>query len=209
EVANANTENTNKVENGEEITEVIHKEEEHEGVKVQSREEDDEEDEDDELEKPSEHVKEIAKEGLLNSEEAERLQQQRKDAIAELTEIEVEFALLRDQLHQEKLSRYNEELKMCVNDKHPELLRVYKEIAMIRDEKIKLAMTRRKYKRQCIDNQTHAMRVQIHQQFMKDRADLRSGLLLNTTKEWYRVNRERRSMDSLVPEFGFRVPEKL
>lgn len=131
---------------------------------------------------------------------------QRKEAISFLTEIEVEFAKLRDRLHADKMARHIAEIEMCAEGTHPELESVYNQIQALRDAKIRLAEQRCKYQRRCIDNQTRACRDQLHQQFLKDQADTRSNLLLKTTEEWYRVNRERRIMDAVVPEFGYRVP---
>lgn len=123
-----------------------------------------------------------------------------------LTDIEIEFAKLRDQMHLNKMARYVAEIEMCAEGTHPELEKACSDIQSVRNERINRAELRRKYQRICIDIQTRANREQLHQQFMKDRAETRAKLLLNTTEEWYRVNRERRLMDSLVPEFGFRPP---
>lgn len=134
----------------------------------------------------------------------------RKEAISFLTDIEIGFARLRDEMHTNQMARYMAEIEMCAEGTHPELEDVYNEIQRVRDERIRNAEQRRKYQRICIDIQTRAGREQHHQQFLKDQAEIRSRLLLNTTEEWYRVNRERRLMDAMVPEYGFRpsqVPE--
>lgn len=137
----------------------------------------------------------------------EAMQAQRKEAISCLTEIEVEFAKLRDRIHADKMARFIAEIEMCAEGTHPELESVYEQIQTLHDAKIRRAEQRRKYQRICIDNQTRASRDQLHQQFLKDQADTRAKLLLNTTEEWYRVNRERRVMDALVPEYGYRPSE--
>ncbi|KAG5362324.1 Transcriptional regulatory protein [Yarrowia sp. C11] len=131
----------------------------------------------------------------------------RPAAMTSLAEIEVDFAKLRDFMFKEKMAAFEVEMGLCVKGTHPELHAVYEHISKMREDKIKLAKTRRKYKLQCINNQTRASRVQIHQQFLKDQGDARSGLLLKTTEEWYRVNRERRAMDLMVPDYGYTIPE--
>lgn len=147
----------------------------------------------------SETVKKPTDEEILAAQQAER-----KEALSMLTEIEIEFAKLRDQLHSNKMTRYLAEIEMCAEGTHPELEKACNDIQSVRNERVKRAELRRKYQRINIDIQTRASREQLHQQFLKDRSDIRAKLLLNTTEEWYRVNRERRLMDSMVPEFGFR-----
>lgn len=138
-------------------------------------------------------------EELLAAQQAER-----KEALSMLSDIEVEFAKLRDQLHSNKLAQYVAEIEMCAEGTHPELEKACSDIQSVRNERVKRAELRRKYQRICIDIQTRANREHLHQQFMKDRAEIRAELLRTTTEEWYRVNRERRQMDSLVSEYGFR-----
>lgn len=135
----------------------------------------------------------------------EDIQAQRKEAISFLTEIEVEFAKLRDSIHADKMARFVAEIEMCAEGTHPDLASTYTQIENLRNEKIRRAKKRREYERICIDNQIRASRDQLHQQYLKDTADTRANLLLKTTEEWYRVNRERRVMDALVPEYGYRV----
>lgn len=151
--------------------------------------------------------KEERKSVSMGSEEV--MQAQRKEAISYLTEIEVEFAKLRDRIHADKMARFVAEIEMCAEGTHPELEYVYGQIQSLHEAKVRRAEQRRKYQRICIDMQTRAGRDQVHQQFLKDQADTRAALLLKTTEEWYRVNRERRVMDALVPEYGYRPAESL
>jgi hypothetical protein len=99
------------------------------------------------------------------------------------------------------------EIEMCADGTHPELESVYSRIEERREEKLRLAKKHLEYKQKCIAIQTRAGREQAHQQFMKEVADSRASLLLRTTEEWYRVNRERRAMDTLVQDYTFRPPE--
>lgn len=138
----------------------------------------------------------------------EEPEKHRKEAISLLTEIEIDFAKLRDKLYEDKMTRFVAEIEMCMDGTHPELANVSKQIENIRDEKISLAARQRDYQRKCIDNQTRASRDQLHQQYLKDVADARSRLLTKTTEQWYSINRERRAMDTRVPDFTYREPEK-
>ncbi|KAK9322710.1 Sds3-like-domain-containing protein [Lipomyces orientalis] len=134
--------------------------------------------------------------------------QKRKAAVSSLTEIEVEFAKLRDRLHDDKIVRLQAEIEMCLDGTHPELATVYDELAGARDKRISLADAHRKYRRRCIENQTRSYRTHIHQQFYKNGSNLRATMIQETTETWYKVNRERRAMDTMVPFFGYRIPEK-
>ncbi|KAK9245215.1 Sds3-like-domain-containing protein [Lipomyces tetrasporus] len=134
--------------------------------------------------------------------------QKRKAAVTSLTEIEVEFAKLRDRLHDDKIVRLQAEIEMCLDGTHPELATVYDELAEARDKRISLADAHRKYRRRCIENQTRSYRTHIHQQFYKNGSNLRATMIQETTETWYKVNRERRAMDTMVPFYGYRIPEK-
>lgn len=161
---------------------------------------------------------------LLNAERA----QKRQAAVASLTEIEVEFAKLRDRyvdlhaigalwailmhicyrLHEDRIVRLSAEIELCLQGRHPELSAVYEQIARARDERIRLAETHRRYRRRCIENQTRSYRSHWHQQFCKNVANLRAKMMSETTETWYRINRERRAMDAMVPFYGYRLSDK-
>ncbi|KAK9383729.1 Sds3-like-domain-containing protein [Kockiozyma suomiensis] len=134
--------------------------------------------------------------------------QKRQAAVASLTEIEVEFAKLRDRLHEDRIVRLSAEIELCLQGRHPELSAVYEQIARARDERIRLAETHRRYRRRCIENQTRSYRSHWHQQFCKNVANLRAKMMSETTETWYRINRERRAMDAMVPFYGYRLSDK-
>ncbi|KAK9368928.1 Sds3-like-domain-containing protein [Lipomyces kononenkoae] len=134
--------------------------------------------------------------------------QKRKAAVTSLTEIEVEFAKLRDRLHDDKIARLQAEVEMCLDGTHPELATIYDELAEARDKRIQLADAHRKYRRRCIENQTRSYRTHIHQQLYNNHASLRASMIQETTETWYKANRERRALDTVVPFYGYRVPEK-
>lgn len=164
-------------------------------------EEDEEEEEEEELTEEQKVEKQKELEVELEK------QKQRKEAIQFLTEIEVDFAKLRDRLYEDKMSRFKSELEMCLNGSHPELQNVYTKIDSHREEKVRLASLSQKYKFECIDRKTRAQRTAIHQQYFKRVSDFKSGYLKELTEKWYKVNKERRLMDSLVPEYSYKVPE--
>lgn len=137
------------------------------------------------------------------------IEQQRLNALKEITGIEYKFAELRQRLYENKLLKLQTELQMCLEGSHPELQTYYQKIASIRDYKLRRAYQRQKYELQCIDKGTRATRTFIHQGFYCQAADLRSQLLTETTQKWYDINKERRDMDVYVPEISYHVPIKI
>ncbi|QLG73214.1 hypothetical protein HG535_0E02980 [Zygotorulaspora mrakii] len=137
------------------------------------------------------------------------IEQQRLDALKEITEIEYKFVELRQKLYDNKLLRLQMELQMCREGSHPELQSYYQKIASIRDYKLRRAYQRQKYELKCIDKETRATRTFIHQDFIRQVNDTRSQLLNNTTQKWYDINKERRDMDICVPEVNYHVPIKI
>lgn len=137
------------------------------------------------------------------------IEQQRLNALKEITDIEYKFAELRQRLYENKLLKLQTELQMCLEGSHPELQTYYQKIASIRDYKLRRAYQRQKYELQCIDKGTRATRMFIHQEFYCQATDLRNQLLTETTQKWYDINKERRDMDVYVPEISYHVPIKI
>lgn len=163
-----------------------------------------EEDEDDEEEEDEDDDE--TKEKMLSPME---LEQKRQDAINDIVNIEYQFAELRQRLYENKLVKLEMELKMCLDGSHTELHQYYTKIAEIRDNKLKKAYQRQKYELNCIHKETFATRTMIHQNFYKKVNHLKRRLLSNTTREWYDINKERRDMDTTVPDIHYHVPIKL
>ncbi|KAH3687778.1 hypothetical protein WICPIJ_001241 [Wickerhamomyces pijperi] len=160
----------------------------------------DEEDEDDEDKTPIIDSKQQRQDELLK-------QVEKEEAIKMLTEIEVDFAKLRDRLYDDKMARFKTELEMCLNGSHPDLQAVYSRIDTYREDKIKLAKLNHKYKLEGIERKTLATRTAIHQQFLRSKNDFKMKYLKDKTEEWYKINKERRLLDDVVPDYGYRRPE--
>lgn len=54
-----------------------------------------------------------------------------------LTDIEVEFAKLRDQLDNNKMARYVAEIEMCAEGTHPDLEKACSDIQSVQHERVK------------------------------------------------------------------------
>ncbi|CUS20763.1 LAQU0S01e14114g1_1 [Lachancea quebecensis] len=133
----------------------------------------------------------------------------RLSALQEITDIEHQFAELRQRLFESKLAKLQTETQMCLEGSHPALQSYYQKIDSVRDYKLRRAYQRQKYELECIDKETKATRCFIHQDFYRKVADLKHELLVSTTQKWYDINKERREMDVVVSDVGYHVPVKI
>lgn len=140
----------------------------------------------------------------VDDEEQAAAQKQRQEAIGFLTDIEVQFAEFRNQVHEDQMARYELEIQMCVEGSHPELSTIQESIKSRLDDRVDRGRVLHEYQLECIHKQTKATRAHLHQQFVRERFDLRSELLSKTTRKWYQVNYERRAADRMVPDYGYR-----
>lgn len=127
--------------------------------------------------------------------EEEEKEKHRVNAMNGLKDIEVIFAKLKDKLYETQLLKLEFELKLCENNQHPELKEYMKLIDEDFQKKSARLINLQKYRLKCLDNQTRATRVSIHQQFMKLCQDLKSKEIVDITTNWYDINKERRTMD--------------
>ncbi|SCU80300.1 LAME_0B02454g1_1 [Lachancea meyersii CBS 8951] len=133
----------------------------------------------------------------------------RLSALKEITEIEHQFAELRQKLFESKLAKLQTEIQMCLEGSHPALQSYYQKIDSVRDFKLRRAYQRQRYELECIDKETQATRCSIHQDFQRKVSDVKHELLLNTTQRWYDINKERREMDVIVPDVNYHIPVKI
>lgn len=129
-----------------------------------------------------------------NDSENER-EENRIKAMNGLKNIEILFAKLKDKLYETQLKKLQFELKLCQDNKHPDLIDYIKMADEDFNKKSERLMNLQKYRLKCLDNQTRAYRVQIHQQFIKNTQNLGENDVIKITKDWYDINKERRMMD--------------
>lgn len=131
---------------------------------------------------------------------------QAKEAIDKLTEIEIDFAKLKDKLYEDKLKTFEQEIQMCINGIHPTLKSLYSKIEEYRTEKLQQINNRKNYQLLNIDRCTRAKRAAIHQQHILEKNEIKFGILNDLTLKWYDINRDRKVMNSLTPEYSYRIP---
>ena len=122
-------------------------------------------------------------------------EEQRNNAMNGLKNIEIKFAKLKDKLYETQLTKLEFELKLCENNQHPDLIDYMKMVDEDFKKKTERLMNLQKYKLKCLDNQTRANRISLHQQFLKLRQDLKTNEIVKITTDWYDINKERRMMD--------------
>lgn len=202
---NLDTETIEKIEIVPEIPGEINTEKAEDDAEAEGdHEESDVQDEEDQIigePKPTENTSDSKIEAPVSERSADR-----DKAVDFLTEIEVDFAKLRDRLYEDRMARFKTELEMCLNGSHPDLQSVYSRIDAYREDKIKLAKLNHRYRLEGIERKTMATRTSIHQQFIRSKTDFKMKYLKDKTEEWYRINKERRTLDDVVPEFGYRRP---
>ncbi|PSK38957.1 hypothetical protein C7M61_002263 [Candidozyma pseudohaemuli] len=179
------------------VEEDAEKQEDEDDQAAEEAAEDSEQAEADKIDEASAKEQQIAEENDVNMDE------HRKLAVDELISIETDFAHLRDKLYQDKLGLLEHELQLCLDGLHPELLQIYLKVNEFYQDSIRLANATLNYSLKCINNETIALRTAIHQDFMKNVMDMKNDMITEATLLWYKVNKERNSLDQLVPDFNF------
>lgn len=122
----------------------------------------------------------------------------REEAIGELSEIEIEFAKLKDSIYESQLSKLQFELQLCESGVHPEYNRITEILTRGYEKRLKYLINNQKYQLQSIDNMIRGTRYHVHQNFEKNRQDCKTSLIQETTSKWYAINRERRNLDNMA-----------
>ncbi|KAF8426272.1 Sds3-like-domain-containing protein [Tirmania nivea] len=141
-----------------------------------------------------------------DEEDAERLQK-RKAAADALTQIELEFARLRDKLYEERISDIDEEIRLVNEGTHPELVAMMEAVNKRRDDKIRLYNTQLRYALHSQHTTMIATRSQLHSQYAQHVREIRERYLDRVSEGLYQIQRERRAADMLVQDYTYRISE--
>ncbi|MCJ1474276.1 hypothetical protein MMC13_002934 [Lambiella insularis] len=139
----------------------------------------------------------------------------KKAAMDLLGTIEKQFATLRDKLYEDRINHLNDELAMLNQPKitHPDYLTMVDCIDKRRDEKILQANIRLRYKFETLQRKSIAERAIAHSQYMQTVREQRDTILEQANKEWYQIQRERRTCDeddsSYLYEFTTRRSQQI
>ena len=104
----------------------------------------------------------------------------------------------------------NEELALLEQpiSAHSELVRMREVIDQRRDQKIEYEHTLMKHKMTTLQRGSVANKAQIHSQYMQDVREIRDVALDRLNKEFYQLQRERRSCEGDVPEYMYNFTVK-
>ncbi|KAG1459395.1 hypothetical protein G6F56_006171 [Rhizopus delemar] len=126
------------------------------------------------------------------TENDEDYQQRHKKALDALTQIELEFARLRDKMYQEKLSELNNEAMMIENGTHPELLSLMIEIQEKKEKRVTSAEAWRKYQYAEFKKQYEGFEYQANIHFISQKNSLRRNLLSSINRKKWSMEGERK-----------------
>lgn len=134
----------------------------------------------------------------------------KKTAMDTLGAIETCFASLKEKLYDERIARCDAELAMLETTvpAHPDLLTALEVIDRHRDEKIRYEDTLIKFKLQALQRKSIAEKAQAHSQYMLDVQNTREAHLEKLNKEFYQIQRERRSTETMGPSYMYHFPTK-
>ena len=104
----------------------------------------------------------------------------------------------------------NEELALLEQpiSAHPELLVMREVIDQRRDQKIEYEHTMMKHKLTTLQRESVANKAQIHSQYMQSVREIRDVALDRLNREFYQLQRERRSCEGDVPEYMYNFTTK-
>ena len=113
-------------------------------------------------------------------------------------------------LFNERLAQYNEELALLEQPipAHRELLAMKEAIDQRRDQKIEYENTLLKYKLKTLERESIANKSQAHSQYVQTVREVRDSHLDRLNKEYYQIQRERRSCEGDVPDYMYKFTTK-
>ncbi|KAL9103279.1 MAG: hypothetical protein Q9163_001657 [Psora crenata] len=134
----------------------------------------------------------------------------KKSALDSLTALEKCFATLRDKLFDERLASANEELALLQQPgfAHPELLAMKEAVDHRRSMKIEYQQKRLKYKLQSLQRESVATKHQALSQYMQTVREIRDRSLTQLNKEFYQVQRERRTVEGDALDYMYTFTTK-
>lgn len=111
-------------------------------------------------------------------------------------------------LFDDRLSQFNEELALLNQPicQHPEYIAMMESIDQRRDEKIEYEQMLLKYKLEALVRRSVGERAIQHSQYMQCVRDVRDDVLEQIGKEWYQIQRGRRSYDEDNLKYIYKFP---
>ncbi|KAJ5313872.1 DNA-directed RNA polymerase III subunit 22.9 kDa [Penicillium atrosanguineum] len=149
----------------------------------------------------------------VDAETAARVEEEsakKTSAMESLTTLEKEFALLRDKIFDERISKLNRELEMLTgpNPTHPEYLRQIECVERHRDAKLKYEENLYRYRMKALLNKSLAERSQAHSTYFQRIRDVREGHSSSISKQFYAIQHDRFKTDESSPNHNIPFPTR-
>lgn len=119
----------------------------------------------------------------------------RQEALDALTGIEVDFAMLRDRLYEERMSEAAKEALLLYQGTHPELVRMGELIEMRRAHARRQTLAWQTLVASELERTRAAHQERIWASWRAELGDLRTGMLDATMRKRRQIDRERRTLD--------------
>lgn len=131
------------------------------------------------------------------------------DAMGSLGGIEGQFAAFRDKLYDERLAQLSNEYVSLTSphSSHPDYVAKLQCVDARRDRKIHLEQVLYQYKLKALQTKFMAMRSQIHSQYYQTARDVREQKLEEVGERLYKMQRDRRQWEGIVPDCAFMFPK--
>lgn len=113
-------------------------------------------------------------------------------------------------LYENRLSQLAHELELLAKPTctHPEFLAQIQAVNARRNEKTQLEKVELGYRLKALRTKSRAERCQYFSQYFQTVREARDRRLEELGQQWYRINRERRQLQSSEPEFTCKFPTK-
>ena len=113
-------------------------------------------------------------------------------------------------IYEERIAQCNQELAVLEQPVpiHPELLAMKQVIDQRRDQKIEYENNLMKFKLMTLQRESIANKAQAHSQYMQTVREVRDSYLESLNKQYYQVQRERRSCEGDVPDYMYTFTTK-
>ncbi|KKK16229.1 hypothetical protein ARAM_001803 [Aspergillus rambellii] len=134
----------------------------------------------------------------------------RTSAMDSLSVLEREFAILRDKIYDERISKLNRELDMLTgsNPTHPELLRQLECVKRYTDAKVDYEHTLFRYRLKSLVNKSLAERAQTHSSYIQRIRDIRERHSSAISKQFYSIQHDRFKTDDVSPQHYIPFPTR-
>ncbi|RUS21910.1 Sds3-like-domain-containing protein [Endogone sp. FLAS-F59071] len=126
-------------------------------------------------------------------------QKKHREALHALTQIEIEFAKLRDKVYHEKIAELDEEVVMINNGTHPGLSAHMAEIEQKRQKRLDTAAAWKKYQQWGYHRQYEGFEYQANVHFIAKKSSLRREMINSLNAKQWKLEEEHNQLNEMIP----------